>query len=151
MNLLPGVAGAKQESWTDFELSSEPHEYSATSRWLKISCQKMTEFNSKGTKEPEVRSRKSECSEPARYSNSVAATGCAARCVESLRLSDKRPNVKALVLSPMYGKAEPFHTSGGRAAIFSQLLNPWLTPGVFFRDKPSHRLTVECNPSIAPD
>ena len=33
-----------------------------------------------------------------------------------------QPSLNALMLSPRYGKAEPFRRSGGRAAIFSHLL-----------------------------
>ena len=47
--------------------------------------------------------------------------GCAACCAESLWLSGKRPGLNALVLSLVYGKAEPFRTAGGRAGIFSHL------------------------------
>lgn len=49
MHPLPGLAGTRQESWTDLELPSEPHENRAKSRWSEIFCQKITESNSKGT------------------------------------------------------------------------------------------------------
>jgi hypothetical protein len=38
-----------------------------------------------------------------------------------MRLSGKQPSLNDLVFSLVCEKAEPFHTSGGKAAIFSHL------------------------------
>jgi hypothetical protein len=54
----------------------------------------------------------------------VKNRGFAACCAESLRLSGKRPNQKTLLFSLLAGwagKAEPFRTAGGKAAIHTFL------------------------------
>jgi hypothetical protein len=52
----------------------------------------------------------------------IGQCGSAACCAESLRLSGKRLSLESLVLSLRCGRAEPFRTADGRAAILSQLL-----------------------------
>ena len=61
-------------------------------------------------------------SEGVKKSLATGECGSAACCAESLGLSGKRLNSKSLILSLRSGRAEPFRTAGGRAAIFSHLL-----------------------------
>jgi len=67
-----------------------------------------------------------QASEGVKKSLATGRCGYAACCAESLRLSGKRLSPKSLVLSLRSGRAEPFRTAGGRAAIFSHLRWPGL-------------------------